>query len=138
MPRIKLPFMPGESPIIQVEISYPGGKMGTGATTKSILVPLVVDTGARWSFIAKDVIDSLALPNKGKAQVITGNGGVLFDTYQSDLRFPTINLLFPDTIVRELRTWNAPRFLGLLGMDILSKGTFHMDGPGGEFTLTFP
>ena len=137
MPRITGRFGPGETPLIDVEIGYPTGLTAPGLSAVSLMVPLLIDTAARFTHIAKDVADALSLIVIGSARVSGSTANAIVETYLADLRFPSTTAAWSSLELRQFPN-PGPRYRGVLGMDILRRGTLYVDGPRGEFTLTFP
>ena len=137
MPRITGRFRPGETPLLDVEIGYPKGLTAPGSPVASLVLPLLIDTGARFTHIAKDVADTLSLIVIGNARVSGGTANAIVETYLADVRFPATAAAWSGLEPRQFPN-PSPRYRGVLGMDIISKGTLCVDGPRGEFTLTFP
>jgi hypothetical protein len=110
-------YDPSKGPIIDVEIGYPISLLRPGDQPKSMTVPLMIDTGARRTHIARQVADTLALMVYSQATIHFGTTSVVVDQYLGDLRFPTIGIAYSGRLFPNLP--NPTRhFLGVLGRDM--------------------
>jgi predicted aspartyl protease len=135
MPQMTLKFDPTKGPIIEVIISHPVSFLRPGDPIPSMPVLLLVDTGAKSTFIDKRVAMALSLPSRTTTHLHTGTGAAEVNVYIGDLAFPAMSISWSDFRLPELP--NSLRYCsGVLGRDVLNAGTLYYDGINNEITLT--
>lgn len=101
---------------------------------KFIKVRTLWDTGATHSQITREVAEVLGLKPIETLPVNHGAG-------QSEMRIYEAGLAVDDVIrVKQMKMaecYGAGRFDAIIGMDIISFGTFRLEGVGEERTFTF-
>jgi hypothetical protein len=128
-------YDPSKGPTIDVEIGYPISLLRPGVQPKSMMVPLMIDTGARRTHIARQVADALSLMVYSRATIHFGATSLVVDQYLGDLRFPTIGVAYSGRLFPNFPN-PTKHFLGVLGRDVLEQGPLYLDGINREFTLS--
>jgi hypothetical protein len=136
MPLIRVPYDPALGPIIEIEIGFPVSELPPGQPGTSQRVTLMVDTGARTTYVSKAVADALNLPVRGQRRIISSTNQTLVESYQADLWFPGTQILFCDLLVFEFMQ-PTNHYVGVLGRDITNTGVVHLDGRTKELALIF-
>jgi hypothetical protein len=140
MPQIQGTFDPNDprsAPVVEVEISYPVSSLRPGEAPRSEKVPFVIDTGASGSFVSRATINQLRLDFKSLRLVRFGSQSQTVDVFAADFCFPQIGWSVSNLAIAEYLNPNS-LFQGILGRDILNKGTLTYDGLTGAFILAFP
>jgi hypothetical protein len=135
MPCITLPIEAGLKPTLEIGISSAASLLTPQASRPLIdWITCLVDTGCTHTSIHSSVAQTSRLPVMGKGWTNTGNGQVRCNQFLGDLfiRVPlpggqVIEHAFRDRLFVELMT-KIPQCDGLLGMDILTLGTLHLNG----------
>jgi hypothetical protein len=136
MPQIQVAYDRTKGPILIVEIGYPVRLSSPGSSPLSMMVPLLIDTGARRTHISQQVSDQLSLMPYSRTKIHFGSQSIEVEQYLGDFRIPGTSvahsgMLFPDFP-------NPTRdYQGVLGRNILDHGILHIDGINGEIILTF-
>jgi hypothetical protein len=142
MPCVTLPIDPQLGPVIDIGIAAPRSLLAAGAASPTIFwVKAGADSGCSHTSIHTTVASSCGLKAMSKVSSNTAAGPVASNIYLGDL-FVKIPLAgsqvfeyrFPDRQFVEIAS-PLPGFNALLGMDILSRGTFHINGITRNATL---
>ncbi len=101
----------------------------------------VLDTGADISAVAPRVVTALGLAPVYSAQMHTASGPANVDVYEVSLSVVPLGGSGPlftvsDLLATELQH-AAPGVEVLVGLDVLMRCVFNLNGPGGTFSLTF-
>jgi hypothetical protein len=133
MPCINLPLDP-VGPTIEIGISLPRSGLAAGAPNPPIRwIKALADTGCSHTSIHSSVALACGLNVLGKNTVTNTSGPVAVNNYHGDLFLRPIigsgpfEWRFADRGLLELLHQNQ-HFDALLGMDLLSQGTFSMIG----------
>ena len=92
------------------------------------------DTGANVTVISETVAENLGLKPKGLSKLIVANGAQNANLYKIDFSLSK-DIVFKDVFVRGCG--NDSVFEMAIGMDVISRGNFHIDNRDGKTLFTF-
>jgi hypothetical protein len=135
MPCITLPIDAGLRPNLELGISAPLSLQPAGAPPPIIhWISAIADTGCTNTSIYTSVATAAGLRVMGKGLVNTANGPVQCNRFLGDLfvKVPLANgtgfeFFFRDRLLSELMA-KIPQCDALFGMDMMTMGTFHVNG----------
>ena len=135
MPCVTLPVDASGRPLIEIGISSARSLLPAGAAPPVIhWVNALIDTGCTITSVYTAIAAQAELPILGKGSTNTANGTVACNLFHGDLfiKIPLPNgqvyeYRFADRRILELCV-KPPAFDALLGMDMLMRGTFHVNG----------
>jgi hypothetical protein len=133
MPCITFPIDP-IGPVLEIGIAPPRSLLAPGSPPPPITwIKAIADTGCTHTSIQTNVAGACGLGVVGKTTITSTTQMAPVNIYLGDvfIRFPMGNTffewIFNDRGLLEL-LHPSPNFSALLGMDILSQGTLHMNG----------
>ena len=134
MPCILLPI-DALRPTIEIGIAFPASLVPAGSARPAITwIPAIADTGCSHTSLHGDVCAAAGLNVIGKGITHTANGPVNCNRYLGDMfikvPFPNGTVFeypFRDRMFVQLMQ-KIPQFDALLGMDIFTMGTLHING----------
>jgi hypothetical protein len=134
MPCVTFPLNISSIPILEIGIAAPNPAVKSRARNSSIFwIKAAVDTGCSHTAIPASVASKAGLRVRGKTMVRSSTDFVPADVYHGDLFIKCLHLgkpwefRFENCDLVALPTTD-PDYEALLGMDILSKGSYHING----------
>ena len=134
MPCITFPLNIALVPILEICIAAPRlGLKPHMAQSSVIWIKAAADTGCSHTAIPAAIASKAGLPVRGKTMVRSSTDLVPADIYHGDLFLKCLHLgkpwefRFENHNFVELPT-TEPDYEALLGMDILAKGSYHING----------
>lgn len=91
----------------------------------------LVDTGASNTALTQALIAATSLVRAATTVVDSGAGNRRISTYRATIHLAAAPKLEVQTIVGEMAPLTFSQAHAVLGMDLLSFGTLHLEGPGG-------
>lgn len=130
---------------------YPKEAALPGAARDRCQVPMMIDTGARFSLVTDTVLAQLGVVSIGDTDVRTSLQsvelrpvyriavGIEFQDMYGDPHFKSVPLrvIASPPVTATISPSIALRHEGLLGLDFLQHFQFAYDGPAGEFRLSW-
>jgi hypothetical protein len=135
MPCVILPLDPTLGPLIEFGVSFPSSLLKAGAPhPKIVWLKAIADTGCTRTAIHTTIAAACGLVVRSKSASNAAGGPLSSNVYHADifLRVPLttgqiVEHPFRDRMILELPI-KLPEADALFGMDILSLGTFHVNG----------
>lgn len=128
---------------------YPEGVALVGVAKARCLVPMMIDTGARFSLVTDTILEQLGVVSIGQTDVRTSMQAVesrpiyrvavgleFEDMYgEQHVKSVPLTVIASPPITVTISPGIPLRHEGLLGLDFLQHFRFAYDGPSGEFRL---
>jgi hypothetical protein len=143
MPSINFPIGP-HGPTLEIGISAPESLQAAGSPpAQKFWFKATADTGCSHTAIHSSVAQKCGLAVLSKTLVATTSGNVTVNVYHGDLYLRSLvawtlpfEYVFNDQPLSEMLNAN-PNFDALLGMNILSQGTFVLNGGFKQATFSW-
>jgi predicted aspartyl protease len=119
--------------VLDVEVS--ASRLFPRIPGRSLLIHMLIDTGARYCAIQKELQEALALPRHGIVPVQSVHGVVDVPVVSARLRFPTTTLEERDPVQLIVIDLVQQGCQGLIGRDLLTSWRVVYDGAGGIYSI---
>jgi predicted aspartyl protease len=128
-PRLKIKIAP---PILRLPGSPRSGALESSRFTET---DALIDTGAQRTVLSPEAVKNVGLSKINQAELRVVGAIVKADVYVASLQFPLCGLNTIEVI--EVSCCELPHILYhcLIGRDVLSRWTFHYDGPAGKWQI---
>jgi hypothetical protein len=146
MPNLTFPVAPDRPPVIELVVAVPEEQAESlraagRPTPRPVIVPALLDTGARESLISRDIADELGLDRIGGRDVfgVGGNISVSGDVCAVRLFFAGVptNLLVHSAPVVAVPNLNHLGARMIMGRDLLRMCVVIYNGPHSSCTFAF-
>lgn len=137
MARFETTYDPALGPTIRAGIGYPKALQDPTAAPQIVNVTMLIDTGATITSISRTIADGAGLRPMGLRKITSASHETEVHEYLADLYLPTFRPPYHHRNLTVIEFIGGGVIQGLLGRDVLERGTFELNGPDRRFALTF-